>query len=171
VPPHTVQRGRRSRRSRGQFVTGPRHILSVPGQDYVQLASTNRGRSQQRPQQSQTPDIPDPEQAPDVVDDPVPTSDFNFMTDVFITDPPETAELRQEKLRHKKKRQWARWTQEVIPSLLRPHLRLLHKSKSLCVVPRTSNYQCTCGGLSSRSLTIACVFFERAYNISSPSLC
>ena len=163
VPPNA--RGRRPRQSQGQFVPGPRHILSVPGQDYVQHLSTTRGRPQKCLQQNQTPDDSNINPSPDPADSShIPTSDFDFMTDILITDPPETEEMRQERLRLKKRRQWVRWTQEVIPSLLQPHLRLLHKSNSLCNVSRLSTYQCTCGGSSSRSLTVVCVFFESTCN-------
>jgi hypothetical protein len=89
VPPTRTHRSHAGR--------GPRHILSVPGQVYVQQASTSRGRHQLRRQYNQTSDNLDLDQPPDVIDDlNAPSSDFNFMTDVFVSDPPETAKMRQE---------------------------------------------------------------------------
>jgi hypothetical protein len=134
----------------------------VPGQVYVQQASTSRGRHQLRHQHNQTSDNLDLDQTPNVVDDlNAPSSDFNFTTDVFVSDPPETAEVRREQQQRKRQKQWRRWTDEVIPSLLRPHLRLVRKSKSLRSLPRLATSQCTCGSSSLRRLKIICVFFER----------
>lgn len=169
VPPTKIPRGRRPRHSQGQFIPGPRQILSVPGQSYVQRSSLSRGRPQLL-QQSQASTIRNPELHDPIDDSHAPTSDFDFMTDVFISDQPDTEEMRQEKLRRKKGKQWARWTQEVIPSLLRPHLRLLHKSRSLCEVPRSFTYRCTCNASSSRSLAVVCVFFERMCDVSCSKL-
>jgi hypothetical protein len=166
VPPN--ERGRRPRHSRGQFVPGPRHILSVPGQEYVQQPSFTRGRPQMCLQQNQEPDNSNIDKPPDSANNShMQTSDFDFMTDTFIMDPPETEGMRQERLRLKKQRQWVRWTQEVIPSLLHPHLCLLRKSNSLCNVSHLPTYQCTCNSSSSRTLTVVCVFFESMCNIFS----
>ncbi|KZS99502.1 uncharacterized protein LAESUDRAFT_622019, partial [Laetiporus sulphureus 93-53] len=65
----------------------------------------------------------------------------------------------------KKERQWIRWATETIPSLLRPHLKLLCESESLRNVQRPSKQPCTCGQKDARTLQIVCVFFERLENI------
>ena len=68
--------------------------------------------------------------------------------------------------RQKKARISAKWTTDVIPSLVPIYLRLLRETKSLRLsptVPVSSPCLCT----SSRSLTVTCVFFQRKFSMPS----
>ncbi|KAL6305514.1 hypothetical protein BKA93DRAFT_816902 [Sparassis latifolia] len=49
---------------------------------------------------------------------------------------------------------------ETIPALLHQHLQLLHDSASLRNPAHLQSAQCSCGGVSVRSLKVVCVFFE-----------
>jgi hypothetical protein len=72
----------------------------------------------------------------------------------------------------KKRRQWRKWVDEVIPMLVEPYLSLLYDTKSLryevssvSVIGRPSN----CGH-ASRVLRVICVHFESASGIVSASV-
>ena len=173
VPSSMVLTERRPRnyRSQGPDISGPRPILSIPGRDFVQQFSTSRGR-QHQPRQHQVSRIHSPDLDMDAADDShMPTSDFDFTTDVFYAEQEDTAEQQREKLQRKKERLWKRWAENVIPSLLRPHLQLLRQSKSLRSIPRSLTYQCSCNS-NSQTLEVVCVFFDRKYMmvISGPSV-
>ena len=67
-------------------------------------------------------------------------------------------EGRSEQARRKKQRQWSKWADVIIPSLVVPYLRLLRETDSLRLpCPVISSCQC---GESVRELSIACVFFQ-----------
>lgn len=61
----------------------------------------------------------------------------------------------------KKQKQFQRWENEVLPSLMEPYVKLLHEMDSLRNMAQVrSRRQCTgCG--SGRLLNVACIFFER----------
>jgi hypothetical protein len=82
------------------------------------------------------------------------------MDDIFINDEPEPESIKCQKQQRKKEKQWKKWTEEVIPSMLRPHLYLLCKSESLHSIPQPTKPQCSCHG-SSHKLKVVCVYFER----------
>jgi hypothetical protein len=177
VPPSMIPRSRRPRNSRDLYLPGPEQILTLPGQSYSQMPSSSHVRSTNAssthvPQNvgrhtgahdlSAGPDN-NPYRSPGA---------FDIINDIFVADAPESEEFQREKQRRKKEKQWKKWTQEIIPSLLRPHLRLLRKSASLRSMPQHTDYHCKCGGTSSRRLKVVCVSFEREfyilYGISAP---
>jgi hypothetical protein len=93
------------------------------------------------------------------------TSEGDFLTDsVYITGGGDSLETRQMKRAHKRQRQWARWSEEVIPSLIGPHLRYLRKSDSLRHHLPADDITCTqdCQG---RDLEITCVLFDGMYHL------
>lgn len=101
----------------------------------------------------------------------VPGDPFTAIAD-FDYDPPsvpsisnpEPSELRRVQAQRKKTRQWSKWANDVIPSLIRPYLALLCATDSLRspirVVP--SNSLCSCG-MTVRQLSVACVSFQRKF--------
>jgi hypothetical protein len=97
----------------------------------------------------------------------MPSDAIDIVNDVFIADVSESEEVRRQKQKQKKQKQWKKWTQDIIPSLLRPHLRLLRKTASWRSMPRYTEHQCNCNGTSSRHLKVVCVSFEREFDISS----
>jgi hypothetical protein len=73
----------------------------------------------------------------------------------------EDPELRRQHQQWKKEQQWAKWTDETIPLLLRPYLQILHESDNLRHLNRHSNIPlpaCLCERWAS--INVTCVFFE-----------
>lgn len=120
----------------------PQHI-SVASRRYTQVRST----IQQQP-------FPTPSHDPDnpfLVDE-----DTDFPQTVFEHaidgEPNSNARKRQ--------RQWWRWQDEVIPSLLGPFLAVLRQTQSLRDPPKPPESRlCLCG--NGRSLKVICVYFDR----------
>jgi hypothetical protein len=159
-----IPRSRRPRNSHDLYLPGPEQILTLPGQSYSQLPSSSRGRSTNASSTYVPQNVGDFSAGPD--DNPYRSPGaFDIINDIFVADAPESEELQREKQRRKKEKQWKKWTQEVIPSLLRPHLRLLRKSASLRSVPQHTDYHCKCGGTFARRLKVVCVSFEREFYI------
>jgi hypothetical protein len=160
-----IPKERQPRYSSGFYLPGPEHILTLPGQVYSQMPSASHGRTihlTQVPRRDTGVRVP----PADSDGDPYrPLSAFDIVNDVFIADESELEEVQREKQKRKKQKQWKKWTQDVIPSLLRPHLRLLRKSVSLCSVPRHTEHRCSCNGASSRRLKVVCVSFEREFYV------
>ncbi|KAG1816763.1 uncharacterized protein BJ212DRAFT_1213634, partial [Suillus subaureus] len=70
----------------------------------------------------------------------------------------------------KKQNQWRRWSQEVIPSLIKPYLAYCWQSESLQSNPdlgllTRDNLHCS-AFCRLRSLAVTCVLFDRAFFIS-----
>ena len=70
--------------------------------------------------------------------------------------------------RQRKERQWKTWTTDVIPSLLRPYLRLLRETNNLRNMPTNRTDDCVCGSLG-HPLSVLNVYFDR--ELSSLILC
>ena len=80
-----------------------------------------------------------------------------------ITEYTESPTLRQQQAQQKKARQWAKWTDDVIPILLQHFLTILCESESL----RKPVFQipiCTCLGPATQ-LKVACVYFECKHTV------
>lgn len=60
----------------------------------------------------------------------------------------------------KAKRLWQRWSEEVIPDLLKPYLQLLRKTGGLRVMDKVHNRAGCKGCANGRLINISCVFFE-----------
>jgi hypothetical protein len=70
----------------------------------------------------------------------------------------------------KKERQWARWQQEVIPSLVQPYLRLIRETDSLRNMAGLSPPPpCVCGGEDARSLEVARISFHSTLSLLTAS--
>ncbi|KAG1723252.1 uncharacterized protein EDB91DRAFT_1008581, partial [Suillus paluster] len=70
----------------------------------------------------------------------------------------------------KKRRQWWRWSEEVIPSLISPYLGYIRQSASLQSIP---DLGCSTGGDSHcsglccpRSLAVTCVLFDCVFFVN-----
>lgn len=60
----------------------------------------------------------------------------------------------------KRLKQWQKWANELISSMVKPYLKLLHESKSLCTINCNPITHCTCSHTSRRTVHVTCVFFE-----------
>ena len=70
----------------------------------------------------------------------------------------------QLKAQWKKERQWAKWANDTIPSLVKPYLQHLYLTQSLRDPP-PNGYErrnCNCG--NEGFLTVTCVYFERKWH-------
>jgi hypothetical protein len=71
-------------------------------------------------------------------------------------------DLRQQCQQRKKERQWAKWENEIIPSLLQPYLRILRESDNLRTLNHHSSVALpTCLCERRTRIDVTCVFFER----------
>lgn len=60
----------------------------------------------------------------------------------------------------KAKKQWEKWSTEIIPSLLQPYLHLLRVTDALRNLRHNEAGQCTCGGTPVRQLNVVFLFFD-----------
>jgi hypothetical protein len=88
----------------------------------------------------------------------------DLMHDVFV-DNTDSDELRRQRQRFKKQKQWLRWTNDVIPSLVLPYLHLLRISESMRSTPLSANTLCSCNSCV-RHLKIVCVYLESELIVS-----
>lgn len=64
------------------------------------------------------------------------------------------------------KKQWIKWTTDVIPGLVRPYLYLMRVTDSLRHLYHDQEIVCTCGGAQRRQLTVTCLYFDG--NVCTP---
>ncbi|RDB20434.1 hypothetical protein Hypma_012497 [Hypsizygus marmoreus] len=79
------------------------------------------------------------------------------MHEPMVFDMPTTVSGVSTSYSGKKEKQWKRWADEVIPSLLAPYLTILRESASLRDVEQQLD-GCQCG---ARKIDVICVYFER----------
>ena len=160
VLPSEVSQARRPRQSRNMFLPGPELLLAVPGEDYTQQASTSRGRLPRSDGINLTSAKDSSFSAVDSAD---PGSDP--MDDIFVADHADIDELRHQRQRHKKQKQWLRWTNEVIPSLVQPYVHHLRISESLRSIPQYENTVSRCNS-GVRHLKIVCIYLDSKLTIN-----
>ena len=62
----------------------------------------------------------------------------------------------------KKRRQWQKWSEDIIPALLRPYLHLLKETSGLRLMESVRRKGCKgCDGV--RQLTVSCIYFESKF--------
>ncbi|KAI0245233.1 hypothetical protein BJV78DRAFT_1140114, partial [Lactifluus subvellereus] len=62
----------------------------------------------------------------------------------------------------KRERQWTKWMNKTIPSLLQPYLHILHESDNLCHLNHHSDATLPASSCQRQaSVNVTCVFFER----------
>lgn len=61
-------------------------------------------------------------------------------------------------------KQWVKWTTDVIPSLLKPYLSLMHMSDSLRNLFHDQEIACICGRTQRRVLTVTCLYFDGMFS-------
>lgn len=70
--------------------------------------------------------------------------------------------IKSERARQKREKQYNTWAYTVIPSLLKPYMRLLRETDSLRDMNGSKGGSgCTCNGSHARKLSVICVYFER----------
>ncbi|TFK60081.1 hypothetical protein BDN72DRAFT_550118, partial [Pluteus cervinus] len=82
----------------------------------------------------------------------------------FLLHPPEPLEAIPSKNVNKKVRQWKRWQDSVLPSLIQPYLQLLATSESLSAMGSIVFPRCSCG--SARKINSVMVSFTIMQSIS-----
>ena len=159
TPPH-----KRLPTSSGLFLSQPQYLITLPGR--VNLTHARLARGYSHPTHVGHTDSPHdaPVVQPDVPlvswEDESGYDNINFMEGVLITHGPLTDLEKRTRQRLKKKRQWKKWYEDIIPTLVQPYLRLLRETQNLRNHPHTPTYSCACG-TPARSLVVICVYFER----------
>jgi hypothetical protein len=77
-----------------------------------------------------------------------------------IEDNMHIADVQREKNRRKKSRQYVKWNEEVIPSLIPDYLRVMRQSRSLRDSLTSYTLPCDCDGLNLKSIDVSCVYFD-----------
>jgi hypothetical protein len=149
VLPSDVSKKRRGYGTKRQVLYRNNEVLAEPlGRVLVQQAPS---------QISTSAAIPLPEL---ILDDPfVDTADAE-LPPLYVLGG-EDHELRRQHQQRKRERQWAKWTNETIPSLFRPYLEVLRESDNLRHLNRRSDTSfpaCSCQ--RQASINVTCVFFE-----------
>lgn len=75
----------------------------------------------------------------------------------------EMPDANMEARDEKKKRQWRKWSEDIIPALLKPYLKLLEETSGLRHMENVRNKGCK-GCNNVRQLEVSCIFFERKYD-------
>jgi hypothetical protein len=139
-------------RSTGGLYLRPQPLLTLPGKRVFTQVSPSKLSS--RPRQNFSSSY--------ASDTPGHYSDVEYLPlsqGLHVTSDP-FAEVTHEITNGKKrKKQWHRWSQEVIPSLLNPYFRYLRLSQSLKTRPEIVETFCS-SACNSRHLTVTLVTFE-----------
>jgi hypothetical protein len=153
IPVSDAPRLKRPRFSTSIYLPGPESLVVLPGRSTLtQSANEVCGSGTISTQHSVS--IPMSNQPPDHVPE-VPALQYDG--DPF-TVADDTKLTRQVDQHRKLERQHWKWVNDIIPSLLLPHLRLLHKTDSFRLRPQPVPRLCTCG--SVKSLSVTCVYFQ-----------
>lgn len=90
------------------------------------------------------------------VDDTDSDDDYKMLSDDGLEDVGAAYEKQQDK----KRRQWQKWSENVIPAMLKPYLQLLRETESLRSLNLVRNQQQCLGCSGGRMLDVSCIFFE-----------
>ena len=165
VPTSDVVRTKRPRHSTTLFLPGPEALISLPGRVTLTQPITfdadarksNESKSKRRHSSlSSGGASSDGDLLVEDLDLPAgepPDLDYLVMAE-------EAESTRKGAAQRKKARQHTRWMDEVVPMLIPLHLRLLRETESLRISPIHVSSVCTCK--SGRSLTVMCLYFQRA---------
>lgn len=161
VEPHLAPRRRRGYGTKGLITFRHEGLLAEPNRR-VFTQPLFVARSFARPRNQPTGENEDFEDDPFAMDlfpgSAQPESPIRLHVRELETLP----EANRLKARKKKERQWMKWANDVIPSLVHPYMRYIHATQSLREPPHGDfalGSICTCGKESL--LTVICVYFER----------
>lgn len=102
-----------------------------------------------------------------LVDDhgePLPPPHIDITTQIFQWPGQDEVNSRCDRTRKKREKQYSKWVNVVIPSLLAPYMRLLRETDSLSSPIRDPvAVDCTCGRAVTRRLKVVCVCFDREW--------
>lgn len=83
------------------------------------------------------------------------------LTDTAELSPALEAARLQRVAKHE--RQWRRWSEDIIPALLKPYMTFLRETDSLREQNRASGSQCCTGCAVGRILEVSCIYFNSAF--------
>ena len=139
---------RRSRGTRDLYLP-PRPLLTLPGKRVFTQVSPLKSTPRPRQDSREPSDL-------DTIGD---TPDIPLSQGLHVTSDPFSEVIRENTNGRKRKTQWHRWSQEVIPSLLNPYFHYLRLSQSLKTRPKVvqtfCHSMCNC-----RCLAVTLVTFE-----------
>jgi hypothetical protein len=151
-----VSRPRRPRGAGGLYLP-PQPLLTLPGKRVFTQVSPSKSSPHPPQIQRSSRDL-------DVLGD---TPDVEYLPlsqGLHVTSDPFVEVVRGNTNGKKWKKQWLRWSQEVIPSLLNPYFRYLRLSQSLKIRPEV--VQSSCDNMCNyRHLTVTLVTFEGIYDL------
>jgi hypothetical protein len=147
---------RRPRSTSGLYL-GPQPLLTLPGGQVFTQISPSKLNLHSRQSFHSSYDSDALGDAPDV-------EYLPLSQGLHVTSDPFSEVTRVNTNVKKRKKQWHQWSQEVIPSLLKPYFRYLRLSQSLKSRPETVQTFCH-SNCNSRHLTVTLVTFEGMFEI------
>ncbi|KDR70808.1 hypothetical protein GALMADRAFT_75558 [Galerina marginata CBS 339.88] len=76
----------------------------------------------------------------------------------------DDSEVDQQRIA-KKQRQWRKWSEDIIPALLKPYLTLLSETAGLHDMSRIDNIHGCTGCADGRLLNVSCIYFQKIEKI------
>lgn len=152
VLPSEVPKIHRSYGTKGRVQLRNNEVLAEPlGRVFVQPPAL--------PQTSTAAAIHPPEHA---LDDPFVDTGDAEPSPIYVLVGGDNPELWHQPQRRKRERQWNKWANETILSLLKPYLRILRESDNLRTLDHHSNVILpACLYERQPSINVICIFFER----------
>lgn len=92
----------------------------------------------------------------DTVDDPV----LVVQPDDGVFEQSSTTEAAAQQRFAKHERQWRKWSEDIIPALLKPYMALLRETNSLRDRNRASGHLGCVGCVHGRILDVSCIYFD-----------
>jgi hypothetical protein len=150
-----VSRLRRPRGARGLYLP-PQPLLTLPGKRVFTQVSPSKSSPHPFQIQRSSRDLDALGDAPDV-------EYLPLSQGLHVTSDPFPEVVRGNTNGKKRKKQWLRWSQEVIPSLLNPYFHYLRLSQSLKTRPEVMRSSCD-SMCNYRHLTVTLVTFEGIFD-------
>lgn len=155
VEHHLLPRQRRAYGTSGLVTYRQEDLLVEPhNRSFTQPLFDTHPSIQRRPHLASNGDIPDDQFSVE----PIPEA----AGPLHVVFPDEFPSSSDSLTRKKKESQWAKWVNQVIPSMLDPYLRHLYVTESLRLPPqagRDAPNSCLCH--KETLLTVTCVYFHR----------
>jgi hypothetical protein len=151
-----ASRPRRPRGTRDLYLP-PQPLLTLPGKRVFTQVSPLKLTPRPRQDFREPSDL-------DAIGD---TPDIDYLPlsqGLHVTSDPFSEVIRENTNGRKRKKQWDRWSQEVIPSLLNPYFRYLRLSRSLKTRPKVVQTFCH-GTCNCRCLAVTLVTFEGTFDL------
>lgn len=128
----------------------PTPLIITGRQTYTQHHNLPHTRLESNKPKDPTPEPPMPPVNPFTDDENLQVWEMDGATLLYRTPGDESSRTRR-----RRATQWKRWTEEIIPMLIKPYMQLMATTKSLrCCPPEPGRFNCTCAFGQDVSITV-----------------